>query len=205
MRVCWLRQGSSTQVIVIFGGWAVGPEVFAHLDGAEDLLYVSDYRDLAADLPDLSSYDRCSLVAWSFGVASYGHWQQGRVDPFHHKVAVSGALTPVSREFGIPPVVMQKTIDTLTHDSYQIFLKRVFGRSQPVEQIDVAARQDELRAVAARGAAPDPGFDRVWIAGSDRIFPAVNLRRAWEGQMSNELAAPHMPFNHFDAWQEILR
>lgn len=204
MEVRWLKQTGSPEAIVVFGGWAVGPEVFDNLAGDQDILFVSDYRDLSADLPDLSGYEQVSLLAWSFGVAAYGHWQHGRLDPFQRRIAVNGSLTPVDRERGIPPVVMQKTIETLSAASYLRFITRVFGAGQPEAAIDIAARQEELRAVAARGAAPDPGFDHVWISEKDKIFPAANLKRAWAGHSISSLAAPHMPFAEFSRWQELL-
>lgn len=204
MEMCWLNQTGAAEAIVVFGGWAVGPEVFAHLEGGQDVLFVSDYRDLSFDLPDLSGYDSTSLLAWSFGVASYAHWQQGRADGFTRKVAVNGTLTPVDRTCGIPPVAMQKTIETLSPEAYQLFVSRVFGARQPKAEIEVEARRQELLAVQARGRAPDPGFDRVLISEKDKIFPVANMRRAWEGCRTREISAAHMPFDRFSNWQEIL-
>lgn len=205
MQLSWLKQGGSSEVIVIFGGWAIGPQVFAQLQGGQDLLFVSDYRNLETELADLSDYAKRSLVAWSFGVASYGHWQAGRADPFERKVAVNGSLTPVCRATGIPPVILQKTIDSLSPEAYQLFVARVFGARQPVATIDVNARRAELVAVQARGAAPDPGFKHIWISSQDKIFPPANLARAWSGQCTQMRDAPHMPFDGFNSWQEVLR
>lgn len=204
MEMRWLNQTGAAEAIVIFGGWAVGPEVFAHLEGEQDVLFVSDYRDLNADLPDLSGYDSTSLLAWSFGVASYAHWQQGRLDPFARKVAVNGTLTPVDRTCGIPPVAMQKTIETLSPETYQLFVSRVFGARQPIAEIEVDARRQELLAVQARAGAPDPGFDQILISQKDKIFPAANMRRAWDGRQIQEITAAHMPFDRFSSWQELL-
>lgn len=189
---------------MVFGGWAVGPEVFAHLEGPQDILFASDYRDLNAELPDLSSYRRVSLLAWSFGVASYAHWQQGCPDPFARKVAVSGSLTPVNRLTGIPPVAMVKTVVSLSQVSFQHFLTRVFNAPQPDTPLDVAARRAELDAVAWRGDAPRAEFGRVLICGQDRIFPPGNLARAWAGAEIRELKAPHAPFAQFATWEELL-
>ncbi|NIZ59628.1 DUF452 domain-containing protein [Sedimentitalea sp. CY04] len=190
--------------VVVFGGWAVGSQVFDHLTGPFDVLFASDYRDLDADLPDLSAYNRVSLVAWSFGVASYAHWQQGRDDPFARKVAVNGTLTPVNRRTGVPPVAMSKTIETLSEDAYLLFLERAFNAPQPKAGIDVAARQQELLAIEERGDAPDQCFDRVWVSADDKIFPAANQKRAWPQDKIRLIDAPHTPFGQFETWQEIL-
>ncbi len=204
MRWQWLEQGQSTRVCVVFGGWAVGPSPFAGLvaAGGSDVLFVDDYRDLDCALPDLSSYVQVDLLAWSFGVAAYGHWQAGRADPFHRKAALCGSPAPVDRQLGIPPLAYRRTIDGLTEQSYQQFQERVFGCPQPVAAIDVAPRAEELRAVAARGPAPDTAFDRVWIAEQDQIFPARNLQRVWQGRGRN-IDAPHAPFDRFSNWDAV--
>jgi len=204
MEFRWLHREQEAEAIVVFGGWAVGPEVLDHLTGAYDVLFASDYRDLNAGLPDLSSYDLVSLVAWSFGVASYAHWQQGRDDPFARKVAVNGTLSPVNRRTGIPPVAMSKTIETLSEDAYQLFLARVFNSRQRRATIDVIARQEELVAIEERGDALSICFDHVWVSADDKIFPAANQKRAWPQNKVRIIDAPHASFGQFDTWQEIL-
>jgi len=212
MEFRWLHQGQArpgvaernTAAIVAFGGWAIGAAVFDHLTGPYDVLFASDYCDLDADLPDLSGYDRVSLVAWSFGIASYAHWQQGRGDPFVRKVAVNGTLTPVNRATGVPPVAMAKTMQTLSPEAYQLFMARAFNAQQPEAQIDTCARRGELQMIETRGDAPDMAFDRVWISTADKIFPAANQIRAWPEEVVRKIQAPHAPFGHFRTWQELM-
>ncbi len=204
MEFRWLKQDSAAEAIVVFGGWAVGPEVFWHLEGEQDILFANEYSDLDAELPDLSGYERVSLLAWSFGVAAYAHWQQGRPDPFQRKAAVNGSLQPVSRGAGIPPAVFRRTVETLSADSYQQFLGRVFGAPQDAEALDVEARRAELLAVERRGDAPQVRFSRVWICSGDKIFPPANLARAWAGQNVSRLDAPHAPFDRFAQWEELF-
>ncbi|WP_282051859.1 pimeloyl-ACP methyl esterase BioG family protein [Phaeobacter inhibens] len=205
MEVRWLKRKQAGEAIVIFGGWAVGPGVFDHLAGAQDLVFVNDYRNLDADLPDLSGYDHVTLLAWSFGVAAYAHWQEGRADPFDRKVAVNGTLTPVDETRGIPPAVMVKTAEGLSEQRFAQFLRRTFNAPQLPHAVDIDARRAELHAVAARGTASVVAFDQVWIAGRDRIFPPENQHRAWAGATIRELpAAAHVPFDHFDSWQALI-
>lgn len=201
----WLkRTPEASQVIVIFGGWAIGAEAFAHLKTTADILYVSDYRDLAADLPEVQHYETRVLVAWSFGVASYCHWQQGRVDIFDRKIALNGSMTPIDRLSGILPRNMQKTIDTLSFESFQIFLTRCYGQEQPHQPIDVSARKAELIAVQTRdytNAAQN--WDKIWISRHDKIFPLTNMQRAWP-QRLNVLDGPHVPFAAWTSWDEVI-
>lgn len=208
MQSRWLkRTNGARRVIVFFGGWAIGPAPLAHLTGPEDVLFIDDYRDLDTDLPDLSAYDHRALIAFSFGISAFGHWQAGRANAFDHRVAINGSLSPIDARTGIPPRTFQRTLDGLTPASFQSFLALCYGDETPPPQtFDLPARRAELIATSARGPAPACPWDRIWISSTDRIFPPANLERAWQDQPDRirRLDAPHLPFAHFQSWQEIL-
>lgn len=205
MEYRWLqRNPNASHVIVIFGGWAIGPEVFAHLQTDSDLLYLWDYRDLNIDLPKLKHYETRSLIAWSFGVASYCYWQKDHADIFERKIAINGCPRPIDRHVGIPPHVMQMTIDRLSEESYQIFLTRCFGKKQHYQTIDVSARKAELIAIQKRDYnGIKLQWDKVWISRHDKIFSVANMQRV---SMNNKiiLDAPHVPFATWKTWDEVL-
>ena len=206
MNHVWLKQSNdATHVIVVFGGWAIGSDALSSLKGTCDVLFISDYSDLNYTLPDLSAYSMRTLVAWSFGIASYCHWQRGKADVFDRKIAINGSMTPIDRENGIPPLVMQKTIDTLSHDSFQIFLMRAFNAKVPEQAINVSARKGELIAVLERGDAPPQTWDRIWLSRKDRIFPFANMERAWAQQndVVKTIDGPHVPFGAWKHWDEV--
>lgn len=197
----WLHHNAKPEAVVVFGGWAVGPACFAALPADRDVFFVDDYRSVEAELPALEGYGAVDLVAWSFGVAAFGHWNAGRPDIFRHKVALCGSLSPVDRRLGIAPRVYARTVQGLTQESYQQFQHRVFGRSLPEAHIDLDARRDELIAVEARGPAPDPGFDRVWAAEQDQIFALAAMEAAWADRDLKTFDGPHAPFDHFTSWE----
>ena len=208
MKHCWLHRGAgATDLIVIFGGWAIGPQVWSGLQAEADLLLVWDYATLDLDLPDLRQYRSRTLVAWSFGIASYALWQAPRPDPFTRKVAICGSMTPVHSLTGIAPRVVQLTIDTLSDANFQHFVTRCFGAEQPPQPIDIAARRAELEAIRGRdysGLAQH--WDRVWIGTEDRIFPLANMKRAWAdaGNALRVIDAPHAPFALWSSFAEVL-
>ncbi|MFY0597085.1 MAG: DUF452 family protein [Cognatishimia sp.] len=206
MQAKWLKQSGSDEVIIVFGGWAIGPSSLAHLSGSQDVLYVDDYRLLSA-LPQLSDYKLKTLVAYSFGVAAAAHWLTKYPDVFDRKVAINGSPTPVDRRLGIPPVIFKRTKEGLSQDSFQSFLILCFGAEQPHTDINVEARQAELQAVEDRGAAKTPQFDGTWISTEDRIFPSANLERAFADQAdrTTSIAAPHVPFAHWSSWDEVIQ
>lgn len=203
MRWRWLSgPDRAGQVVVLFGGWAAGAAPFRHLGDDRDILFVEDWRDLDAELPSLWGYERRSLVAWSFGVAAYAHWQAGRADPFHRRVAICGSPNPVDRRLGIPPAIFARTRDSLDEVTLAAFLDR--AGAPPLTAPDIDALRAELDAVAARGPAPVAAWDAALIATRDHVFPAPNLRRAFADVPLREVEAPHAPFCGWTSWDEVL-
>ncbi len=205
MQARWLKRNGGSEVIVVFGGWAVGADCLSHLAGPQDVLFVDDYRDPSLDLPDISAYARRRLLAWSFGVAAYGHWRDGRADPFTRKTAIAGTMSPVDDRLGIPTAVVDQTRAALTEDSFASFQRRCFGQRVAPVPLDIPARQDELAAVASRGAAPETQFDAIILPTRDRIFPPANMARAWAGQAGRiqQIDAPHAPFGQWQSWDDM--
>lgn len=204
MKSQWLQQNGADELILVFGGWALGAAPFAHLSGSADVLLFSDYRTLDLDLEPLARYARRSLIAYSFGVAAAGHALASTELEFHRKVAVCGSLHPSDERFGIPPERVRQTADNLSETSLRQFARRA-GSALPAPA-DIPALQDELFAVIARGPAPDPGFDRIWLGRNDRIFPPENLEAAWREQADRVrwLETGHNPFPAFADWRDLL-
>lgn len=202
MRWQWLARQGSRDVALIFGGWAMGATPFAAMIGARpacDVVFVEDYRDLEADLAALAGYDARHLIAWSFGVVSAAHWAKHTDHSFTTQTAINGTLHPVHADLGIPPAIFDATVAGLSPESFTQFCRRCYGRKSPPPPVDIPAARAELHAIAARGAAPDPGFDRIWISKSDRIIPPQNQRRAWQTAHGDlrDIDAPHAPFAQF--------
>lgn len=203
MKTQWLQRNGADQLILVFGGWALGAAPFAHLGGAADVLLLSDYRTLDFDPEPLRPYVRRSLIAYSFGVAA-GHALASSDLHFDRKIAVCGSLHPADERLGIPPKRVRQTADQLTETSLRQFARRA-GSPLP-EASDIPALREELQAVIARGPAPDPGFDHIWLGRNDRIFPPENLETAWRDQSDQVrwLDTGHNPFAAFTDWRDIL-
>ena len=214
-----VNQAKASTVIVFFSGWGFDDSVVRHLrtDDMTDVLFVYDYRSLAEPLPDLSHYQQRILIAWSFGVSAYCAWRQqqaslGKTTPsLTQRVAINGSKQAVDRQYGIAEVVMQKTIDTLSQESFQHFAARCYNL-KPAENsqhycIDVVAAKAELIAVQQRQYHPsDETWQKIWISRQDKIFSYRNLSRAWADwpQQITVIDAPHVPFAHWQTWHELL-
>lgn len=202
MRRHWLTRNGGAQLTLVFGGWALGPAPFAGLVGATDVLVVDDYRGLDDALPETGDYATVRLLAYSFGVASAAHWLAGHGLTCARKVAVNGTLFPADADRGIAPEIVAATADGLSAASFARFCRRA-GLDGRAPEIDFAAAAEELRTIAARRPAPDPGFDRVWISASDRIVPTVAQEMAWgQSDTVRRIPGPHQPFAAGQTWAE---
>ena len=203
MRRHWLNRDGGPLLTLVFGGWALGPALFAPLTGAKDVLVVDDYRTLDDALPEIGDYDDVRLMAYSFGVATAAHWLAAHTLHCTRMAAVNGTLFPVDVERGIAPETVAATADGLNAASFSRFCRRA-GAERLVQEIDFGAAADELRAITVRGAAPDTCFDRVWISDNDRIIPTRAQDAAWAGRDTaiRRIPAAHQPFRAGQTWAE---
>lgn len=203
MRRHWLARAGSDELTLVFAGWGLGAAPFAGLTGAADVLVVDDYTTLDDPLPEVTSYARLRLLAYSFGVASAAHWLARAGLRPARLAAVNGTLHPADPTRGIAPEMVAATADGLNADSFARFCRRA-GLTGPAPTIDYHAAAAELRAIAARGPAPETPFDRVWIADADRIIPTAAQTLAWHDQAEAVRRIPggHMPFRPGQSWQE---
>ena len=56
----------------------------------------------------------------------------------------------------------------------------------------------------------DPRISTFWdqaiLSTEDKIFPATNLRNYWQGRCPiQEIKAPHLPFYHYQSWNELWK
>lgn len=203
MEAQWLARTGSTDLLLIFGGWAIGAAPFQGLTGRGDVLFLDDYRQIDLSMAKIAGYQRVDLVGFSFGVAAAGHWMTQTGFTPDSKTAINGSLSPVDMRHGIAPEMVAATADNLSVQSFARFCRRA-GYLGAAPEIDIPACQSELRAVIARGPAPAMAFDRVWIAEGDRIMPAKAQRAAWSG-LSGDIRShpgPHIPFQSGQSWEE---
>lgn len=201
MKHRWLTQSDQPDLVLVFGGWALGAAPFEGLTGAGNVLLVEDYTSLDDPLPDLTRFERVDLLAFSFGVASAAHWLATSNFCPDRMVAVSGTLHPASAQYGIAPEMIQATADQLTVASFAKFCRRA-GLSGDPPALDADAARAELHAIIHRGSALDPGFDRIWVPDRDRIIPSLAQNAAWSSQpdVVRSVSGPHVPFKSGQNW-----
>ena len=209
----WLhKHEQANEVIVFFSGWGFDQKVVERLTAnGTDVLFIYDYTNIEIELPKLNSYKKCNLVAWSFGVGHYALWQAVNPDPFTNKVAINGTVATIDRLLGIPKKVVQHTINSLTYESYQEFVKRCFNQDDEhltadCHHIDIDKLKNELTAISQRNYLHQHNWkwDKVWLSLNDKIYPTKNQQRAWQSATFETIDESHAPFNTWSNWQQLL-
>ncbi|NHF72038.1 pimeloyl-ACP methyl esterase BioG family protein [Paracoccus xiamenensis] len=192
-------------MILVFGGWALGPAPFLRLSGGQDVLFVDDYRQLDDPLTELRAFDHITLVAFSFGVAAAAHWMSMTGTRPARSVAISGTLFPADPERGIAPDIIRATAEGLSAASFAKFCLRA-GLGSPAPDLDIESARTELLSVLDRGPAPETAFDRIWIPQKDRIIPTAAQELAWTRQREAvcHIPGPHVPFRVGQSWAEWI-
>ncbi|MBJ2153044.1 pimeloyl-ACP methyl esterase BioG family protein [Paracoccus sp. IB05] len=196
MRAQWLQRSGSEDLILFYGGWAVGAAAVQHMQGGEDVLALDDYRDETLPVALLRPYRRLHVIAWSMGVAvaarHLDHLAPARA------TAICGAPDPCA---AIGPETYDATAASLTAESLQRFARRAGAALPPHTDIDALAL--ELQHLALREAAPAAAFTHIIAGRRDRIFPQRGMVAGWPERQITWLDCGHNPFPLWRDWSEF--
>ena len=190
----------ASRLLMMFCGWGTDHTIARDLSySGYDTMAVWDYRDIST-LPDagrLGAYSEIVVAAWSFGVAAAARFLADNPHlPVTRRVAVNGTLHPVSDTLGIPEAIFRGTLEGLSERSLTKFYRRMAsGRPFTPPGRPVGELADELRAIAALDV-PPVDWDVAYVSADDRIIPADNQRRAWEGTPVRVIGGGHYPDLH---------
>ena len=203
-------------LILIFLGWGTDAQAISTLRYPScDIMAVWDYRDPSFDTSHIQRYRNIYLFAWSMGVMMAERVLCGHPDIRPTlSIAVNGSPYPIDDLRGIPYAIFTGTLDGLDESSLQKFRRRMcrnkeeyagYRDVQPDRPIDEL--RDELRILGMLAKenhtihSTTLKWDRAIIAGNDRIFPADNLRRAWD-TLSTRIRITED--GHLPDWQTII-
>jgi biotin synthesis protein BioG len=217
MKHRWLSQNNNKRLIVYFSGWSMDGSEVIHLDATNyDVLCFYDYREIEAiDLP--KNYDQYLLISWSFGVFSAVYsLTQSPLANFSQKIAVNGTTIPVDSNFGIPPEVFQKTLESYHSQTRIKFLRRTCGSKQNLDQLlsqgelrDAEEQVEELSCLAdyfKKSQFLADFYTKALVSQKDFVIPSKNQLSFWGERRARcvEIAGAHLPFFQWDSWQEII-
>ncbi|MBD5316242.1 MAG: DUF452 family protein [Bacteroides sp.] len=195
MQSLMIHNDGERRLLIFFCGWGSDASVARSLKfRGYDTLAVWDYR--SPDFPAIPDrYEEIVVAAWSFGVAAAACFIAARPElPVTRRVAFNGTLHPVSDSLGIPEAIFSGTLSGLNERSLAKFYRRMAGCREfeaPLRP-DIAALQDELRAIAALSV-PQSVWDFAFISDDDRIIPPENQHRAWQGTPRRSVEGGHLP------------
>lgn len=211
----------SPSLILCLAGWSTSPELFRHLGVPEqtDLWIAYDYRTLAFE-ETFAPYKEVHLVAWSLGV-----WVATRLWAGHRSfttaTALNGTPFPMHDTLGIPTAIFEGTLHHISEEGMRRFNRRMCGDKEtfnryselsprPLEEIKEELESLYNQILPEKLESADPQISAFWdqaiLSTEDKIFPATNLRNYWQGRCPiQEIKAPHLPFYHYQSWNELWK
>ncbi len=218
MRGLWLARRGQGKAIIFCNGWGMDERPLAHLASRlHDVYMLYDYRDPTppAELDTvLDGAGELSLISWSMGVFRGQQLLAERAVPLARAVAVNGTLCPVDDSLGIPRQLFADTLAAYGEETRRRFYRRMcrdkgtlnfFLACQPQRSLE--EQREELRVLLqeTRCLSLDTSLYRTAIVAiGDRIFPAANQRRFWQGLRPLSLDSGHYPFHLWASWEELL-
>ena len=210
MRQVFVHKAGNPGLLLFFAGWGMDERlVDVPWDGDCDCMVCFDYRTMDFDASLLAAYRSVRVAAWSMGVWAAGQVLSSVALPWAETVAFNGTPWPVDDRRGIPAAMFQATLDNFSERTLAKFRRRMCGSEEELQAFMAHASlrppvelRDELSALAGiAGWEPAPWtWDCAFIGARDRIFPAANQLRAWEGTAHRLIDAAH-----YDArWLRLL-
>ncbi len=202
-------------VIVFFTGWGCDENCTSHLNSdSHDIFTVYDYTDLSnasVISSKISHYKKAFLISWSFGVKIASQILQKEL--FAKAIAVNGTIDLIDKDFGIPPHIYERTLNSMSEENLIRFYKNMtldhfsfFDSHKPARSY--SSIENELRLLDKSSIKCDYDFyDEALVSSRDLIIPSVNQNSFWKSKCGLEpgnINAPHYPFYLWDKWESIL-
>ena len=221
MDVKLLHQGSDGGTTVLyFTGWSAPHSLAQRMELPEEwtLFSVGDYRGELPQWPDMSSFSRLYLVAWSMGVWAAEYFHKCYPTP-SLAVAINGTPSLISDRYGIKAVDYQRMATGLDVEGYRHFVRQMCLSEETAAHFlslpdhrGIAAAREELRWVADLGgsiaecAVP---WTQAIVSDHDLVIPSGGQRRFWLDRsipVEELSSAPHLILGtYLKSWRELLR
>lgn len=213
------RREKNDQLIVLYGGWGTDDNFFSPLctDEFDFILFYNYSADEALVLPEVKTYKRITLIAWSLGVwaAEYLLPKTG-IKP-DIAIAVNGTPIPADDQFGIPLKVFEGTLNNISEENMEKFYLRMFGDKKTYEAYaeriprrTIKSLHDELRWLYNRmmeQKEPNFKWDYAVTSEADRVFPSNNVNSYWEKHTETThiiLPLSHYLFHNWNSYSDFV-
>jgi biotin synthesis protein BioG len=210
------RREKNNQLVVLYGAWGTDENVFTPLcnDEFDFILFYNYSADEALVLPEMKTYEKITLIGWSFGVwaAEYLSPKTG-IKP-DVTIAVNGTPMPADDRYGIPLKLIEGTLNNITEENMGKFYLRMFGDKRTfmanmdrIPHRSLKSLHDELRWLYNRMMEQkEPGFrwDYAVTSEINRVFPSENLESYWSKEKNTKHIVLPQPHYFFHRWASFM-
>ena len=129
------RREKNKQLVVLYGGWGSDENTYLPLcnDEFDFIMFYNYSADEALILPEMKTYDRIIVIAFSLGVWAAEYLSVKTNIKADLTIAVNGTPLPADEKFGIPLNIFEGTLNNLTEENIGKFYLRMFGNKKSFE------------------------------------------------------------------------
>ncbi|HEX2920584.1 MAG TPA: pimeloyl-ACP methyl esterase BioG family protein [Bacteroidales bacterium] len=213
------RREKNNKLVVLYGGWGSDENTYLPLcnDEFDFIMFYNYSADEALILPEMKTYDRIIVIAFSLGVWA-AEYLSGKTNiKADLAIAVNGTPLPADEKYGIPLNIFEGTLNNLTEESIGKFYLRMFGNkrsfvanAERMPHRTLKSLLDELRWLYNRiMEQKEPGFkwDYAVTSENDRVYPSKNLESYWSLHQDTtqiKLPVPHYFFHNWNSFMEFI-
>lgn len=190
MKSEFLTHKGTQQLSVFFSGWGCDGAVCQSRKSTDDLLVLSDYRDLENfDNSYFKYYDSVKVTAWSLGVWVACRCLNGSdMGNIVSATAINGTMRPIDADRGIDPVIFDGTLQGLNERNLMKFRRRMCGNEYANfmdlnPSADVERLKAELQHLSDCIRNDSDEIKNIWtkaiVGASDLIFTPEAQIRSW--------------------------
>jgi pimeloyl-[acyl-carrier protein] methyl ester esterase len=209
------RREKNDQLIVVFGSWGTDENTFTPLctDDFDFILFYNYSADEALVLPEMKSYRKITLIAWSLGVWAAEYLSPRTKIAADVAIAVNGTPVPADDQYGIPLNIFEGTLNNISEENMEKFYLRMFGDKKTYElnkdripERSVKSLSDELRWLYNRiMEQKESGFrwNYAITSETDRVFPSENVNSYWSKEVNTKHIIVPFPHYFFHKWKSF--
>ena len=218
-------------LIIFFAGWGMDENPFKHIDKRGfDIVTLYDYTDVNLTsvkdslLERVTKYNNIYIVAWSMGVWVANKFIQENINKLNNLysfTAINGTFHPIHGEFGISPIIYDKTLNNLPKGLDSFNLRMCGGRDilsfynsvkpqradESIIQELINIKDGYINSINYESLDSNVRLN-VIISKRDNIIPTANQLNFWNSYSGEcnivELDLPHYPFYKLENWHDII-
>ncbi|WP_051919035.1 pimeloyl-ACP methyl esterase BioG family protein [Basilea psittacipulmonis] len=206
--------------ILFFNGWAMDNHAISHLADPHYHVHIYSPHETEIREPETDYI----LVAWSMGVWAANRYLRSCQHAPKLNIAINGTPFGIHPEYGIDPILFQKTYEHLTPEGMKKIYHRIFYTAEQKDYHDLLpslsfeTQKNSLAYLLKQADSTDnsitqdllshpQAWDYAWVSEKDSMFATKQQLNYWHrcpSTQTNVINAAHHLLRSFSSWSAFI-